>query len=208
VAGNPATTQGVGSEVESDSPGALVLGLGNPGETYRSTRHNLGFWVVEELMRRAGAPQTDEYCGALVARSEIAGGVALARPQTFMNRSGFAARCLVERFALPADRILVVYDDIALPLGKLRLRPEGGPGGHRGMESVIENLRTPEVARLRLGIAPDPTEPQPTDLAEFVLAPFATSELDPVRALVDRAADAVLLWIENGTEASMSRVNG
>lgn len=196
-------------------PAALVVGLGNPGEAYRSTRHNLGFWVVEELMRRASNPTVEEHCGARVAH--VAGtagtadedtGVALARPQTFMNRSGFAVRCLVERYSLPADRILIVYDDISLPLGKLRLRPEGGPGGHRGMESVIENLRTPEVARLRLGISPEPSQASPADLAEFVLASFAAQELETVQQLVTRAADAVTLWVGEGCDAVMSRFNG
>ncbi|MYF03729.1 MAG: peptidyl-tRNA hydrolase, partial [Holophagales bacterium] len=130
----------------------LVLGLGNPGGRYAGTRHNLGFRVVDELALRLGVRLGLDVCGALWASSDR---IDLATPQTYMNRSGYSARCLSERNGYAPGSILVVYDEVHLPLGRLRLRGKGSPGGHRGMESVIENLRTTAVPRLRLGIAPD-----------------------------------------------------
>lgn len=194
-----------------------MVGLGNPGEKYRDTRHNLGFEVALALSRAVGAGAEQDLCGALVA-SAPGEQLLIARPQTYMNRSGFALRCLVERFAIELDRVLVVYDDVSLPLGRLRLRPEGGPGGHRGMESVIENLRSSKVARLRLGILPSPLEgeaepgagfdaPPRGDLAEFVLAPFDASERPEVEDLVRRAAEAAQVWSSVGVAEAMNRFN-
>jgi len=180
----------------------LILGLGNPGERYAPTRHNLGFRVVDELARRRGVTVADEECGALVGSVPE---LLLAKPQTYMNRSGYAARCLVEVHGLEPGGVLVVYDEAALPLGRLRLRPAGSPGGHRGMESVVGELRTDEVPRLRLGIAPE--EP-PEDLVDFVLAPFEPGEREAVDALVARGADACEAWLADGAEAAMVRFNG
>ena len=134
----------------------LILGLGNPGEEYLDTRHNVGFRVVEELARRWAIPFDRLECNSLVGRSAArrGGSSLLVKPQTYMNRSGYAARCFAERHAIESAAVLVVYDEVNLPLGKLRLRRAGSPAGHRGLESVIENLRTAEVPRLRLGVAP------------------------------------------------------
>src|SRR5690349_22027627 len=133
----------------------LILGLGNPGETYRDTRHNVGFRVVAELARRRAISLATVECNSLVGRlsGEPDGEILLVQPQTYMNRSGYAARCFVERLEIDPASVLVVYDEINLPLGKLRLRRSGSPAGHRGLESVIENLRTAEIPRLRLGVA-------------------------------------------------------
>ena len=180
----------------------LILGLGNPGERYAPTRHNLGFRVVDEMARRRGVRIAGEECAALVGEATE---LLLAKPQTYMNRSGYAARCLVERHGLVPAGVLVVYDEAALPLGRLRLRPAGSPGGHRGMESVVGELRTDEVPRLRLGIGPE--EP-PEDLVELVLAPFAPGEREVVDAMVARAADACESWLADGAEATMARFNG
>ncbi|HEX2254086.1 MAG TPA: aminoacyl-tRNA hydrolase [Thermoanaerobaculia bacterium] len=182
----------------------LVLGLGNPGERYVATRHNLGFRVVEELARRRGQTLVDDECACRLALSGAPAGLLLAQPQTFMNRSGHAARCLVERYGFAPAEVLVVYDEVALPLGRLRLRPSGGPAGHRGMESVLGELRTDEVARLRLGIAPAEA---PGDLVAFVLAPFAADELEVVEPMISRAADACEAWAVEGAERAMNRFN-
>ena len=182
----------------------MVLGLGNPGERYRGTRHNLGFRVVRELAGRLGAAVDRLECSALVGGTDR---LLLAMPQTYMNRSGYAARCLAERHEIEAGDSLVVYDDVELPLGRLRLRRAGGPGGHRGMESVIRNLRTEEVPRLRLGIRPASDTP-PDDLVEFVLEPFRADERPEVEALVERAADACLAWLEQDIQHAMNRFNG
>jgi PTH1 family peptidyl-tRNA hydrolase len=182
----------------------LILGLGNPGERYAATRHNVGFRVVHEVARRRGVRLDGRECKAVVGRASGAP-LLLAEPQTYMNRSGYAARCLVERYAVEPQDLLVVYDEVALPLGRLRLRPSGSPGGHRGMESVIGELRSDELPRLRLGIAP-PEPPQ--DLVEFVLASFDADEEPAVATMVERAADACEAWLDDGIEAAMNRFNG
>lgn len=188
----------------------LILGLGNPGEIYRDTRHNVGFRVVEELARRSGIPVETVECNSLVGRlsGDPDGEVLLVKPQTYMNRSGYAARCFAERLEIEPASILVVYDEINLPLGKLRLRRSGSPAGHRGLESVIENLRTSEVPRLRLGVAGPDGPPAGEELVGFVLAPFAEGEGEEVEEMIRRAADACETWLKEGVEAAMNRHNG
>ena len=187
----------------------LVLGLGNPGGRYADTRHNLGFRVVDELARRLEVRLGLDVCGALWASSDRTD---LAVPQTYMNRSGYSARCLSERNGYAPGNILVVYDEVHLPLGRLRLRGKGSPGGHRGMESVIENLRTTAVPRLRLGIAPDEAAAAAAgrreDLPDFVLAPFAADEIEEAERMVRRAADCVLSWVDRGVDVTMNEYNG
>ncbi|HEY0514173.1 MAG TPA: aminoacyl-tRNA hydrolase [Thermoanaerobaculia bacterium] len=189
----------------------LILGLGNPGEEYRATRHNVGFRVVEELARRWEVAVDRSECNALVGRFAAAGEgeVLLAKPQTYMNRSGWAARCFAERHQLEPAAVLVIYDEVNLPLGKLRLRRAGSPAGHRGLESVIENLRTAEVPRLRLGVAPEAGRPTGgEELVYFVLSPFAPEEVEAAEEMVRRAADACEAWTREGVEAAMGRFNG
>ncbi len=136
-------------------------------------------------------------------------GVLLAQPQTYMNRSGYAARCLAERHGLEPAALLVVFDEVHLPLGRLRLRRSGSPAGHRGMESVIENLQSAEVPRLRLGVAAEAGQPAGGDeLVDFVLAPFAGEEREAVEDMIRRAADACEAWLAAGIEAAMGAFNG
>jgi PTH1 family peptidyl-tRNA hydrolase len=188
----------------------LVLGLGNPGAEYADTRHNVGFRVVEELARRRGLSLDRLECNARlgVAASGDLPELLLAQPQTYMNRSGYAARCLLETYQLEPAAVLVVYDEINLPLGKLRLRKAGSPAGHRGIESILENLRTDEVPRLRLGVAPEGGAPAGEDWAGFVLGPFAPEEGEAVAAMIARAADACEAWLREGAEAAMNKFNG
>lgn len=199
----------------------LILGLGNPGEEYRDTRHNVGFRVVEELARRWHLALDRLECNALTAHGALdpspSGGegaaqaetVLLAKPQTYMNRSGHAAHCFAERYELDPANVLVVYDEVNLPLGKLRLRRAGSPAGHRGLESILESLRTAEVPRLRLGVAPPgDTRPPGEELADFVLSPFAEGEREETEAMIRRAADAVEVWLREGSEAAMTKFNG
>lgn len=180
----------------------IVLGLGNPGARYADTRHNLGFRVVDVLARRRSLAVDRLECNSLVGGAELL----LAKPLTYMNRSGHAARCLVERHGAAPEEILVVYDEVSLPLGRLRLRPAGGPGGHRGMESVISSLAADGVPRLRLGIGGDEV-PGGEELVEFVLAPFAADEHAAVEEMIERAADACDAWLAEGVEATMNRFN-
>lgn len=193
-------------EIENnDEARKLIVGLGNPGELYRETRHNFGFWVIDELARRIDVSLERIECQAFFAQTER---VDLAKPQTYMNRSGYSLRCLAERWSYDASNILVVYDEVSLPLGRLRVRAKGSPGGHRGMESVIENLRTAEVPRMRLGIAPIEAESEDNDLSEFVLGKFDDEELKVVEKEVQRAADACLSWLDHGVTEAMNRFNG
>jgi PTH1 family peptidyl-tRNA hydrolase len=192
----------------------LILGLGNPGEEYRDTRHNVGFRVVEELARRWEVSVDRLECNALTGRAVIAAGgeglqteILLVKPQTYMNRSGYAARCFAERYELEPAAVLVVYDEINLPLGKLRVRRSGSPAGHRGLESIIEHLRSAEVPRLRLGVAQE-TKVEGEDLAEFVLGPFAAEEREIVEEMIRRAADACEVWARDGVEVAMRGFNG
>jgi PTH1 family peptidyl-tRNA hydrolase len=201
----------------------LILGLGNPGEEYRSTRHNVGFRVVEELARRWQARLDRLECNALTAHVELAGApaVLLAQPQAYMNRSGFAARCLLEIHGLASQEVLVVYDEVNLPFGRLRLRRSGSPAGHRGIESILENLRTDQVPRLRVGIGAPEGAPagDATDagsagddpgnaMVAYVLSPFTAEEEQELAPIVRRAADACEVWLREGIDAAMRRFNG
>ncbi len=179
----------------------MVVGLGNPGPELAATRHNLGYRVVSELVEKWSALPLESVCNSDLFRAETR---YLARPRTFMNRSGAALACLVERLGTPPEDVLIVYDDVDLPLGRLRLKARGSAGGHRGMESVLEALRTDGVPRLRLGIGRPPAG---IEVAEFVLTPFEPAEEKLAAELVGRGATAVELWYELGTERAMSRVN-
>lgn len=191
-----------------DEPAALrlVVGLGNPGADYVGSRHNLGFAVVELVAAQLGvAFVSEQLCACeLAARGELL----LAKPQTYMNRSGHALRCLVERFGLSPADVLVVYDDLSLPLGRLRLRPGGGPAGHRGLESIVESLGTDQVPRLRLGIADQLGPRRGEALVELVLGAFDAAETPTATAMIERAAEAVGVWRAAGMARAMERFNG
>jgi peptidyl-tRNA hydrolase, PTH1 family len=192
--------------VERDPARArLILGLGNPGPEYRDTRHNVGFLVIEELARRHRVELGGRECRTLLGHM---GTVWLGMPQTYMNRSGHAAACLVERLGVAPEDLLVVLDDVALPLGTLRLRGLGSPGGHRGLESILESLRTDEVPRLRFGVREGEGPPSGEELVDFVLSPFPPDRRQSVESMVARAADACQCWLAEGLEATMSRYNG
>jgi PTH1 family peptidyl-tRNA hydrolase len=183
----------------------LIVGLGNPGPEYDATRHNLGFMLVDLLAERAGCRVTRPEDQALVGRGRLAGvEVALAKPQTYMNLSGDAVKALAKRYeAAPAD-VVVAVDDIALPFGKIRVRPGGGAGGHNGLKSIIARLGTQEFPRVRMGIEPD----HPVgDMARFVLQPFARAAREEVDRMLWTAADAVETLLTEGVETAMQRYN-
>lgn len=194
------TTASNGAE---ETPRRLILGLGNPGNRYRNTRHNIGFAVVEELARRRSVELSKLECNTLLAEAED---LTLGIPQTYMNRSGYAARCLVERHGFAPENVLVVFDEVNLPLSRLRLRTKGSPGGHRGMESIIQSLNTDRVPRLRLGIGPEEGG-DPEDLVDFVLEPFEADEREQVDEMIAQAADACESWLAHGSERTMNRYN-
>ena len=160
---------------------------------------------MEELARRRGLQLTSGDCACRLASGD---GFVIGTPETYMNRSGYTARCLRDRLEVEPDAMLIVYDDVALPLGALRVRKKGGPGGQKGMASVIENLRTAEIPRLRLGVAPVAEERAlPDDLVDFVLTGFDGDEAALAADQIREAADACEYWLEHGTGATMNRFN-
>ena len=186
---------------------ALVIGLGNPGAEYARHRHNVGFRVVDALARAHGlAFSRAKLARAHTAQGRIAGRrVILAKPQTFMNRSGQAVGRLARWHKVPPQQILVVYDELDLPLGRLRLRPEGGAGGHNGMRSIIEALGSQGFPRLRVGIDRPPGKMDPAD---YVLHPFSQEEAEIVAPVIDQAVAAIETWLAEGIVAAMDRYNG
>ncbi len=185
----------------------LIVGLGNPGRRYAGTPHNLGFDVVEVLARRWGmAMRLNERAQAEAAEGQLAGRAAmLVRPQTFMNLSGRALAPLVRQRELGEDDLLVVTDDVNLPIGRLRIRPMGGHGGHNGLRSIIECLGHDRFARLRVGIHPGR---ETGDLAAYVLSRPAPLEREQLGEMLDVAADAAELWAREGAPAAADRING
>jgi peptidyl-tRNA hydrolase, PTH1 family len=185
----------------------LIAGLGNPGPEYAETRHNIGFRAVEELARRYAAAWQDktDSLATLVAviRPSEEFTIVLAKPQTFMNRSGAAIRHLIEFLKLDPQQTLVVYDDMDLPFGTLRLRERGSAGTHNGMRSVVSSLGTDQVPRLRIGIG----QSQPGEATSHVLSEFTPEEADATREVIERAADAALDWAEHGAAVAMNRYN-
>ena len=183
----------------------LIVGLGNPGEKYERTRHNCGFLVIEELARRAGRTVRTPECQALTTKAKLGGVEALlVKPQTFMNLSGVAVKALVKKHEVKADQILIISDDVALPLGQLRIRQTGSAGGQNGLKSIIKEIGTPDFARLRVGIAPDHPV---TNLSDFVLGEFSKQERETLNETILTAADAVEVLLQNGIAEAMSKYN-
>jgi PTH1 family peptidyl-tRNA hydrolase len=183
----------------------LVAGLGNPGEEYALTPHNLGFLTVDRLAEQHGIRITRRDSKALIGTGEIDGReVMLAKPQTFMNLSGTSLAPLMEKHGIELGRLVVVYDELDLPWRALRIKPKGSAAGHNGMKSAIQSLKTNEIVRVRLGIHPGhPIR----DGAEFVLAPIKRSQMKELDEFVGLAADAVRSIIAEGVEKSMTRYN-
>jgi PTH1 family peptidyl-tRNA hydrolase len=183
----------------------LLVGLGNPGSRYDDTRHNLGFAVVDRIAAETSSSWQRFSRRSHVAEARFAGrSVLLVKPQSYMNRSGGAVAELVHERQVPPSDVLVFIDDIALPLGLLRIRPRGGDGGHRGLASILQVLGVEEVPRIRLGIRP---EVEPEDLSEFVLEPFQPEEKKTVVEVVNRAVAASHTILVEGMDKAMSVFN-
>lgn len=183
----------------------LIVGLGNPGRRYAQTRHNIGFMVVDALAEREKEAFRTGRGDYLLCRLKVAGReVLLQKPLTFMNLSGDAVRHALHFFKLTAAELLIIADDVHLPFGRLRLRPQGSDGGHNGMASVIAAIGTEDIARLRIGIGSDFMKGAQAD---FVLSPFDADERKELNGIINRAADAVLIFIEQGIETAMNRFN-
>ncbi len=184
----------------------IVVGLGNPGEEYTATRHNVGFEVVDRLAARHGATlRTDRRLAARVAPARVAGEeTLLVEPLSYMNLNGPVVARIVREREVPIEGLLVVADDYHLPLGELRMRRQGTAGGHNGLKSLIGALGTQEFTRLRIGIGEAP----PGGAVDFVLTRFRRSEKPVIEGALDRAADCVEEWCRAGADAAMNKFNG
>ncbi|TME87896.1 MAG: aminoacyl-tRNA hydrolase [Chloroflexi bacterium] len=186
----------------------LVVGLGNPGDGYANTRHNVGFQVANRLAKRARLEFDTKAAESRIAEGSLGDlRIAIARPQTFMNDSGRAVGKLLDRYRLTPDALLVVFDEVDLPLGKVRLRERGGPGTHNGMRSITSEIGQ-AFPRLRIGVAPvDPTV-EIADLAQYVLSPFAPDERAEADQVILRGAEAAEVAVRDGIKKAMEKFNG
>jgi len=184
----------------------LIVGLGNPGIEYQFTPHNLGFLTIDRLAQQCGVEVRNRNCRAMTARAVIGEQqVLLAKPETYMNLSGLSVRELLARHELkPETDLIVIYDELDLQLGTIRIRQRGSSAGHNGMESVIGALDTQEFLRIRLGIAP---EKKIADGVKYVLTPFRKKQLKAVDEVLDKAAEAVKVILTEGSGAAMNRFN-
>jgi PTH1 family peptidyl-tRNA hydrolase len=182
----------------------VIVGLGNPGSRYEGTRHNVGYVVVDLLAEspRAGKGQS-RFQAEVVELTEDAGKILLVKPETFMNLSGRSVRQVVDFYQLPLQDLLVVCDDVNLPLGKLRFRARGTHGGHNGLRDIQAHLGTTEYPRLRIGVG----APAGGELVDHVLSRFRSGEKAVIQESVATAAQAVMMWVEQGTEACMNQYN-
>ncbi len=184
----------------------LLIGLGNPGLNYRGTRHNCGFEVIDRLSQKLNAPLVKNHCQAKVA--EIHTGqqrLVLCQPQTFMNLSGESVSELIHWYKCPLDHILVIYDDVDLPTGQLRLRKSGSSGTHNGMRSVLAHIPSGAFPRLRIGIG---KQPEGWDIIDWVLGkPLSREELECLQLAFDRACECALDFVHSGIEHAMQSAN-
>jgi len=184
----------------------LIVGLGNPGIEYQFTPHNLGFLTIDRIANDLRIEVRNRQCRALTARATIAGeAVVLAKPETFMNLSGLSVRELVEEHQVDVTRdLIVIYDELDLPLGTIRIRQRGSSAGHNGMESILGALGTDEFLRIRLGVAP---ERKVADGVEYLLTPFRKAMEKVVDEILETAAQAIEVILKDGPSAAMNRFN-
>lgn len=206
-------------ELQPESPAptpagsiALIVGLGNPGGQYAGNRHNVGFWTINRLGKRLGIEVKKHSGLASVGEGTYHGRrLILAKPRTFMNTSGHAVRELLRRYHLDPSQLLIIYDDLDLPVGKVRVRARGGHGGARGMRSVVEQLGTTDFARVRIGIGRPVVDGRPAYdpevIAEWVLSDPTPAEREKLDAAVATAVEAVLCLLDEGIAAAMSTYN-
>ncbi len=183
----------------------IIAGLGNPGRQYKGNRHNVGFMVLDRMAARLGETFSRVEMKALVAKGTYQGHrLILVKPQTYMNESGQAVGALARFYKVPLENILIIYDDVDLPFGALRLRPGGGSAGQKGMKSIIERLGSEQFPRLRVGIDHPPGR---MEAADYVLQDFSRAELESLPQILDNAADAVLVYATAGLDQAMNQFN-
>ncbi len=184
----------------------LLIGLGNPGREYRDNRHNVGFMFVDRLIVRLNARGMKVQAKAIVTTAIYEERkLILAKPQTYMNLSGQSAQGLLNFYKIPVENMLIAHDDLDIPFGTIRIRPGGGPGGQKGMASTIEQLGTKDFPRLRIGIGRPPGRMDP---AAYVLQNFSREEMKFLSEIIDRAADAALMFVLDGLNKAMNKYNG
>lgn len=184
----------------------LIVGLGNPGIEYQFTPHNIGFLAVDRIAEQCGVTIDNRHCKALTGRSRLGNEeVLLAKPETYMNLSGMSVLELARKYEADAEKdLIVIYDELDLPLGMIRVRQRGSSAGHNGMQSIINALQTEEIARIRIGVAPD--DPRKGG-AKYILSPFRKSQLVAVDEALDVTAQAVNVMINEGIATAMNRFN-
>ena len=185
----------------------MIVGLGNPGSQYEKTRHNAGFLALERLEKQLNAPAEKLRHKALCTQVTYAGQkLLLVKPQTFMNASGLAVRQAADFYKIPPERIIVIFDDISLAVGRLRVRPSGSAGGHNGIKSIISSLGSDQFPRVKVGVG---AKPHPDyDLADWVLSVIPKQEQPAFQSALDHAADAALYLVEHGVEKAEAKFNG
>ena len=189
---------------ETDGETYLIVGLGNPGRRYERTRNNAGFMSVERLYSiLPGGTARSRFQSDLIETRDGDTRIVLAKPLTFMNESGVAVSQIARWYKVPRDRLLVIYDELDLPFGTIRLRANGSAGGHNGVQSVIQHLHTQDFARLRIGIG----RPRAGSTVPYVLAQFSSAEQKELPEIIDRAAAAALLWVREGITVAMNEYN-
>ena len=189
-----------------DKENTLIVGLGNPGLAYRHNRHNVGFMVADALADKLEIPLKRVKFKAQIGNGKLEDiPIIIAKPLTFMNNSGEAVAPLVRYFKVPLERLLVIHDDMDLPLGTLRMRPSGGSAGHNGMLSIFDKLGTNAIPRLRVGIGRPPGRMDPAD---YVLQDFPKSDEELLKMVIAQACEAALAFITNGLEKAMNTYNG
>lgn len=184
----------------------LIVGLGNPGIEYQFTPHNIGFLAVDRIAEQCGVMIDNRHCKALTARTRIGNEeILLAKPETYMNLSGMSVLELVRKYEVaPQQDVLVIYDELDLPLGMIRVRARGSSAGHNGMQSIINALQSEEIARIRIGVAPD--DPRKGG-AKYILAPFRKSMLEPLDEALDLTSQAVNVIVNESITVAMNRFN-
>jgi PTH1 family peptidyl-tRNA hydrolase len=183
----------------------LIVGLGNPGERYEKTRHNLGFMLIDLLAHQEQTQVKREECRALIGRAIIENQTSeLVKPFTFMNLSGESVACLLKKENRDAGKLLVIVDDLALPFGTIRLRPKGSDGGHNGLKSISACLKTKDYMRLRIGINPDHPI---NDTSRFVLDEFSKSDFQTVENVLEKSSEAIRTVLSDGIEKAMAKFN-
>lgn len=183
----------------------LVVGLGNPGSEYAGTRHNAGFMVVQRLGQRWNLKFERRACSSRLTETRRGRTkIILALPQTFMNQSGLAVQSLLSTYKIKPENLLVIYDDLDLPLGEIRIRPQGSPGSHKGMKSIVEVLGTTLFPRVRLGIGP---RPESVEAADYVLSQFSVDEKPKIKEAVEKACQAIEMIVAGRLAEAMNTFN-